>query len=59
MLISAVNVKDFQKKDDLIHFANALGCRAVYSEELRGLAIETSNRKTAKEIEQKIKELEE
>ena len=57
MLISAVKITDPQKKDELIHFANALGCKAVNSQEYGGMAIEIINTKAIKRIQQKIEEL--
>lgn len=58
MLISTVQITDPEKKNELIIYARSLGCKAVFCEEYKGMSIQSNDRKTTKQIKQKMKELE-
>jgi len=58
MIISATSITDGNKLDELIKYANSLNCKAFYSEQYKGTAIDTSGTRADKLIKAKIKELE-
>ena len=57
MLIPAEKITDGEKKNDLIVYAQTLGCKAVYHEMYKGMCIEISTKLQEKLIKEKIKEL--
>ena len=58
MIISATNIKDGYKKDELIKYAESLKCKTFYSEKYGGMVIDTYKTKAEKLKKAKIKELE-
>lgn len=57
MHIPTIQITDNEKKNELIHFANAKGAKAVFSDRYKGMVIEVYNKEVAKAIKRKIKEL--
>lgn len=57
MLVSAEKIKDGNKKNELILYAQSIACKAVYCEGQRGMSIQVDTKKQKKLIETKIKEL--
>lgn len=58
MLVSAKKIKDGNQKNNLILYAQSLGCKAVYCEQFEGMAIQVDTKNQKKLIETKIRELE-
>lgn len=57
MLISAVEITDEEKKNELILFARSVGAKAIYSITCKGMAIECYDNQMYKKINKKIKDL--
>lgn len=56
MIVKATNVKDPEKRNDLINFSNSRKCK-VFSDKNYGIVVECQTYEEAKIMQQKVKEL--
>lgn len=56
-MIDATSIKNPEDKNDLILYANEIGCKVVFSDEIGGLGVEYESSKQKKLIKEKLKEL--